>query len=200
MPAKLDIYKANKEDYAAPKKPVLLRLKPIQYLAIAGQGAPGGERFTACIGALFGVAFTIKMTLKFAGKQDYSVCKLEGLWFQSNMESMPREQWKWKLLIRTPDFIIPAHLKEAVAKLLSNGKSPEVKEVALETLDERQCVQMLHVGPYERECETVAQMEAFARAKGFKLAGPHHEIYLSDPRRVPAARLKTILRERVVKA
>ncbi len=200
MPAKLDLYKANKEDYAAPKKPVLLRLKPIQYLAIAGQGAPGGERFTACIGALFGVAFTIKMTLKFAGKQDYSVCKLEGLWFQSNMESMPREQWKWKLLIRTPDFITPAHLKEAVAKLLSKGKPPEVKEVALETLDERECVQMLHVGPYERECGTVAQMETFARAKGFKLAGPHHEIYLSDPRRVPAARLKTILRERVVKA
>ena len=196
MPAKLDIYKSNKADYVTPRKPVLLRLKPAQYLVIAGQGAPGGERFSACVGALYGVAFTIKMTLKFAGKPDYTVGKLEGQWFfQGNLAAIPKDQWRWKLMIRTPDFITSAHLKEAVAKLLSKGKPGEVKEVALETLDEGQCVQMLHVGPYDRECESVALMQALAEQKGFKFAGPHHEIYLSDPRRVPPERLKTILRE-----
>ena len=75
---KIDLYKLHKDEYATPKKPVLIQTKPAQYLSISGQGAPCGERFTACIGALYSVAFTIKMTRKFAGKQDYAVCKLEG--------------------------------------------------------------------------------------------------------------------------
>jgi hypothetical protein len=100
-------------------------------------------------------------------------------------------------MIRTPDFISQKDLKAAVATLLKRGKSPDVKEVALETIDEGECVQMLHVGPYERECDTIALMQSFAETKGLKLGGPHHEIYLSDPRRVQPERLKTILRDPV---
>ena len=197
---KLDLYQLHKDEYAAPKKPVLLRTKPAQYLAISGQGAPGGERFTACIGALYGMAFTIKMTRKFAGQGDYAVCKLEGQWFfEGDPARIPKEQWRWKLMIRTPDFITEADRKPALAALLKKGKSREVEDVKLETMDEGQCVQMLHVGPYEKEGETVALMRSFAESKGFILAGPHHEIYLSDPRRVPPERLKTILRLPVVK-
>ena len=80
MTAKLDLYKLHKAGYVTPKHPVLVQTKPARYLAIGGQGAPGGTRFTACIGALCGAAYTIKMTRKFAGKQDYAVCKLEGQW------------------------------------------------------------------------------------------------------------------------
>ena len=152
MTAKLDLYKLHKAEYAMPKKPALVRTKPAQYLAINGQGAPGGPRFTACIGALYGAAFTIKMTRKFAGKQDYAVCKLEGQWFMDGETACrPKDEWKWKLMIRTPDFISPEDLKTAVATLLKRGKSREVEEVALETIDEGACVQMLHVGPYEKE-------------------------------------------------
>jgi len=198
---KLDLYKLHKDEYVTPKKPALLQNKPAQYLAIKGQGAPGGERFTACIGALYGVAFTIKMTRKFAGKGDYAVCKLEGQWFfEGDLAKIPKEHWKWKLMIRTPDFITEADRKQALAALLKKGKSREVEEVKLETIDEGRCVQMLHVGPYEEEGETIALMRSLAESKGFKLTGPHHEIYLSDPRRVPPERLKTILREPVVKA
>src|ERR1039458_6990854 len=75
---KIDLYKQHKNEYAAPGKPVLVEIKPAVYLVISGQGAPGGERFTASIGALYGAAFTIKMTRKFAGKQDYAAWKLEG--------------------------------------------------------------------------------------------------------------------------
>ena len=200
MTAKLDLYKLHKAEYAAPKKPALVRTKPARYLAISGQGAPGGARFTACIGALYGAAFTIKMTRKFAGKQDYAVCKLEGQWFfDGDPAGIPKEEWKWKLMIRTPDFISPEDLKTAEGTLLQRGKSPEIKEVRIETIDEGVCVQMLHVGPYEKENETVALMKSFAETNGFKLSGPHHEIYLSDPRRVPADRLKTILRVPVLK-
>jgi hypothetical protein len=197
---KLDLCELHKPEYATPRKPVLLQTKPARYLAIRGQGAPGGEQFTASIGALYGVAFTIKMTRKFAGNSDYAICKLEGQWFfGGDPAKLPKEKWKWKLMIRTPDFITEADRKQALATLRKKGKSREVGEVKLETIAEGQCVQMLHVGPYEKEGETVALMQSFAESKGFKLVGPHHEIYLSDPRRVPPERLKTILRMPVVK-
>jgi hypothetical protein len=199
--AKLDLYKLNKTEYITPRKPALVRIKPAKYLTISGQGSPGGERFVACIGALYGAAFTIKMARKFAGKQDYAVCKLEGQWFfDSDPALLPKEDWKWKLMIRTPDFITQPDLTAAVATLLKRGKACEVEEVRLETIEEGTCIQMLHVGPYEKENETITLMRNFAQTKGLKIAGPHHEIYLSDPRRVPPERLKTILREPALKS
>ena len=83
---KIVLYKLHKDDYATPKKPVLLKIKEATYLAISGQGEPGGSVFTEKIGALYGAAFTIKMTRKFAGEQDYAVCKLEGLWWADGQE------------------------------------------------------------------------------------------------------------------
>ncbi|HVM61986.1 MAG TPA: GyrI-like domain-containing protein [Verrucomicrobiae bacterium] len=200
-PEKIDLYRRHKDEYASPKKPVLVRVKPAQYLSIIGQGAPGDDRFSACIGALYAVAFTIKMTRKFAGQQDYAVCKLEGQWFfEGDPSNTPREQWRWKLLIRTPDFIRGPDRQQAIDALLKKGKPREVNEVDLEKIDEGQCVQMLHVGPYDREKESLAEMRAMAEQRGLRFAGPHHEIYLSDPRRVPAERLKTILRQPVVRS
>jgi hypothetical protein len=197
---KIDLYKLNKTEYAATRKPALVELKPATYLAIAGQGAPGGERFTRSIGALYGVAFTIKMTRKFAGQQDYAVCKLEGQWWSEPAQDfgkLPPDQWLWNLLIRTPDFITEEDLRQAVAVLLKRGKGQDVERVRLESLTEGLCVQMLHVGPYEKECETITMMKTFAENKRLEFSGKHHEIYLSDPRRVPAERLKTILRHPV---
>jgi hypothetical protein len=197
---KIDLYRLNKNDYAAPKKPVLVDIAPATYLAISGQGAPGGDLFTASIGALYGMAFTIKMTRKFAGQQDYAVCKLEGRWWSDSkpcFTQLPREKWQWQLCIRTPEFITRDDLASAIAVLLKRGKGAEVKRVTLETLDEGKCVQMLHVGPYDEEGRTVALMQAFAEKQGLELHGRHHEIYLSDPRRVEPAKLKTILRHPV---
>jgi len=194
---KLDLYRLHKAEYAATRKPALVELQPATYLAISGQGAPGGERFTASIGALYGVAFTIKMTRKFSGKEDYAVCKLEGQWGSESAQDfakLSRDQWLWKLLIRTPDFIGEEDLRQAVAVLLKRGKGEDVKSVRLEALAEGPCVQMLHVGPYDKERETVAVMKAYAEKQQLQFSGKHHEIYLSDPRRVPPERLKTILR------
>lgn len=201
---KIDLYKLHKADYETPKKPILLEIQPALYLAIDGLGEPGGEAFQAKIGALYSVAYTIKMTRKFEGKGDYTVCKLEGQWWAEgnhggDFSRIPKEKWCWKLLIRTPDFIKPKDLKRATETLEKKGKDPEFKNVALETLGEGKCVQMLHVGPYEREGETIAVMMKFAEAQGLEPHGLHHEIYLSDPRRVPPERLKTILRHPVRK-
>ena len=195
-PEKIDLYKIHKAEYVVPKKPVLIQVKPAKYLAFAGSQKPGGEAFQAAIGALYAMAFTIKMTRKFAG-QDYKVCHLEGLYWKPGGEDLfqpPYEPLEWKLIIRVPDFITARDLKAAVAQLKAKGKAPEAAQVKLETIREGRSVQMLHLGPYEKEMETVSQMKALAEQQGFSLKGPHHEIYLSDPRRVPPERLRTILR------
>ncbi len=200
---KIDLSKLHKEEYVAPRKPLLVNIKEASYLAISGQGEPGGTEFTEKIGALYGVAFTVKMTRKFAGQQDYAVGKLEGQWWcdsgQENFAQVPRDQWRWKLLIRTPDFVEADDLAKAVVVLRQRGKREPVHEVRLESLAEGLCVQMLHVGPYDRERETIAVMQAHAESNSLKFHGRHHEIYLSDPRRVPPERLKTILRHPVRK-
>ena len=140
---------------------------------------------------------------KFGGRQDYTVCKLEGQWWssdgQQDFSRIPKDQWCWKLLIRTPDFVTQNELAKAVETLLKRGKTQPVQEVKLESFTEGHCVQMLHVGPYEREHETIALMKAHAEKSGLQFHGRHHEIYLSDPRRVPPERLKTILRHPVRK-
>jgi hypothetical protein len=197
---KIDLYKLHKAEYVTPKEPVLVEVKPARYLTIVGQGEPGGELFQAKLGALYAVAFTLKMTKKFAG-QDYRVGHLEGLWWVGSKKQclfeQPPSAWKWKLIIRVPDFITERDLQQTVQKLKAKGKAPEAGEVRLETIQEGRCVQALHVGPYAKENETVARMMAFAEQQGLSSHGLHHEIYLSDPRRVPAERLRTILRHPV---
>ena len=197
---KLDLHKQHKNEYITPKNPTLVEIGPVPYLAIEGRGEPGGEEFTAKVGAMYAAAFTIKMTRKFAGLGDYKVCHLEGLWWTDRTGSIwrqPRDQWRWKLFIRVPAFIIADDLKKAKRTLLDKGKGPETQQVKLETIKEGQCVQMLHVGPYSAESETVDAMRRFAEENGLAFHGLHHEIYLSDPRRVPADRLRTILRQPV---
>lgn len=199
---KIDLFKQHKDQYKAAKKPILVTVEEANYLSIDGRGEPGGEEFTDKIGALYGAAYTIKMTRKFSGEQDYVVCKLEALWsFEEgkDFENTPREDWQWKMMIRTPDIVKPEELEKAASVLVEKGKSPSVREVKLEAISEGLCAQMLHVGPYDKEDETVEVMQAFAEEQGLKFQGRHHEIYLSDPRRVAPERLKTILRHPVRK-
>ena len=202
MPSKkkLDLYQVHKGEYVPPRTPVVVKVGPAKYLSIEGQGAPGSKEFQDKIGALYNVTFTIKMAKKFAG-QDYTVCKLEGLWWADGEEKeflqTPKDQWRWKLMIRTPDFIGAKELQAAISKLREKGKPSEVSSVILETLKEGSCVQVLHIGPYDAERATIGQMKELAVAKGLSFYGLHHEIYLSDPRRVAPARRRTILRHPV---
>ncbi len=201
---KIDLWKMHKDEYAMPKNPALITVGDATYLAVTGRGAPGGPEFTDRIGTLYAMAYTVKMTRKFAGLQDYVVCKLEGQWWMDephqDFARVPRDQWNWKLMIRTPKIVTPDELQRAATALIQKGKAPSADQVKLESFAEGLCVQMLHVGPYDREAETIARMKTFAEEKGLQFHGPHHEIYLSDPRRVAPERLKTILRIPVRKA
>ena len=194
MSQKLDLYKEHADEYAAGAAPTFVQTRRAKYLTIAGEGDPGGKEFQDSIGALYAIAFTIKMAKRYAG-HDYHVAKLEGLW------GKPDEQgWcQWMLMIRTPDFIDADDLRNAIAVFLDKKRSL-AEQVRLEVLNEGICVQALHVGPYQAEAATIRLLEEAAAREGYRFAGPHHEIYLSDPRRVAPERLRTILRYPVVSA
>ena len=193
---KLDLYRKFKGEYITPKQPVFVMVGPAKYLTITGHGAPGGDRFRSHISALYAVAFTLKMTEKFAGN-DYKVCHLEAQWWAedgSDFHAHQPKEWQWRLLLRVPDFITQAHLEAATKAVIEKGKSSIADQVKLEELAEGRCVQMLHIGPYGEEKTTIEKMQELADGNGVHLRGPHHEIYLSDPNRVPPQRLRTILR------
>lgn len=185
---KLDLYATHKAEYVTPKKPVIVDIGPATYLSIEGTGDPGGEEFQTAVGALYSLAFTIKMASKFAGT-DYAVSKLEGFY-----DSFGAGNWKWRLVIRTPDFITAKELKQAQETLLAKGKGNHVTRVKLQKVREGRCVQMLHVGPYTDEERTISQMLAAAAEQKLDCSGAHHEIYLNDPRRVAPEKIRTILR------
>jgi hypothetical protein len=198
--SKFDLFKEREADYVASKRPVLLEIPPARYLSISGHGEAGGREFQAQLGAVYNVAFAVKMAAK-AGGRDYVVSKTEGQWWGDDPDEVlmgkQRTIWNWKLLIRTPDFVSEEEVAETRHKLGDKGKSPEAAQVKLETLDEGRCVQMLHVGPYTAEAPTLRAMRDFTTAQSLVLYGLHHEIYLSDPRRTPPAKLRTILRHPV---
>ncbi len=195
---KIDLCKLHKDQYATPKSPVLVTMNEAVYLTISGRGAPDGPEFGEKIGALYGVAYTLKMTHKFAGLQDYAVGKLEAQWWTDGQPTafakVTPDQWNWRLMIRTPEIVKPTEVSDAIAALQKKGKTPHADQVRLEAITEGLCVQMLHVGPYDQEPVTITAMQTFAERQGMALHGRHHEIYLSDPRRVPPEKLKTILR------
>ncbi len=196
MPAPtLDLYRTHRSEYSQPKTPRLVRVKQADYLTIVGWGEPGGKAFTAALGALYGVAYTIRMAQQHLGR-DYKICKLEGIWGEDDEggSGVPPTEWNWKLLIRVPDFVGAEHVNEAKATLREKGRDPEVREVELEDLAEGTCVQMLHVGPHSCEAETLVSMRQFAGEQGFEYHGRLHKIYVSDPSRVAEEKLKTILR------
>jgi len=199
--AKIDLYKLHKAEYAAKAHPTLVETTSAKYLAIEGSGEPGGDVFQARTGALYSMAYTLKFTSK-AGGTDYAVSKLEGRWWSDtpggDLGEVRPENWRWQLLIRTPDAIDDAALDEAHSALEKRGKAtPETAQVELVTLDEGRCAQILHVGPYDTEKETIQKLRTFMADEGLSPAGTHHEVYLNDPRRIDPSKLKTIIRQPV---
>ena len=201
MTDKLDLLKAHRLDYAQPREPTLLEIAPARYLAIDGVGGPGEQVFQDKVGGLYGMAYTLKFASKFAGR-DYTVCRLETLYGldgqdAADLAQLPREEWRWRMLIRVPDFLTDDDLVAAQTSLREKGKEGDSADVRFESLDEGSCVQILHVGPYDQETATIARMDAFREANDLEKHLSHHEIYLNDPRRIPPERLKTILRQPV---
>ena len=193
----IDVIAQHKDEYVAPREPALVTVGPGRYLTISGTGDPSGDDFRDAVGGLYACAYTIKFAKK-AKRRDFKVAMLEALWWAAGgarAALQPRSTWQWKLLLRVPPTVSPADVAAAIATLREKGRpAPAVR---LETIAEGRAVQALHVGPYADEPATLEKMGAFARDHHLRFRGAHHEIYLSDPRRVAPSRLRTILRHPV---
>ncbi|MGQ9622560.1 MAG: GyrI-like domain-containing protein [Candidatus Caldatribacteriaceae bacterium] len=199
MVTKLDLTKEYKAYYQAKTGPEIVEFDEIPFLTVEGQGEPAGEAFTKAVEALYPLAYGVKNICKKQGK-DFVVPKLEGLWWVESDEpalEVPRGEWRWKLLIRMPDFVNPEVVEKAREEVFKKEGMELLKEIKFEKIKEGKCVQMLHVGPYSTEPETLAKMEKFMEQKNLVKNGPHHEIYLSDPRKVVPEKMRTILRQPV---
>lgn len=182
----------------AQTKPELIEFEPVWYVTIEGTGDPDGDVFANATEALYTLSYSTKGICKSEGK-DFTVAKLEGLWRvdgdSRNALEVPREQWRWKLLIRMPEFVTSERVEEARAKAQGKKKGLQaIADIKFERLHEGSCVQMLHVGPYATEADTLRQMEQFMEMNHVSINGLHHEIYISDPRMVEPSKMKTILR------
>ena len=194
---KLDLTKEYKEYYKAKTTPSIVEFGEIPYLTLEGKGEPAAEAFTKSVETLYPLAYGIKKICK-TQRKDFAVPKLEGLWWvKSNKPALevPRKDWYWKLLIRLPDFATPEMLIDAKEEVFKKKGLPLIKETKFEKLNEGKCIQIMHIGPYSTESETIEKMKKVMKEKGFTENGLHHEIYISDPRKTAPEKMKTILRQ-----
>jgi len=199
--AKIDLAKEDKIYYTARTNPQIVEFSEIPFLAIEGKGEPAGKTFAEAVQALYPLAFGVKNLCKKDNK-DFAVTKLEGLWWVKSDKpalEIPREEWYWKLLIRLPDFVNSEIVEKAKQEVMKKKGIDEIKEIKFEKITEGKCIQVLHVGPYTTEPETIAKIRKMMEENNLTQNGPHHEIYLSDPRKTPPQKMKTILRQPVKK-
>lgn len=207
-----DFKKEYKEFYLPPAKPQIVTVPRANYLAVRGQGDPNepdGE-YQRSIGMLYAVAYTLKMSYKtehrIAGFYEYVVPPLEGFWWQDGVVGVNyahKENFRWISVIRLPDFVTEEDLAWAV-KEAARKKKTDCSRVELLSYDEGLCVQCMHIGPYDNEPATVSAMHEYMERQGYALdisdARLHHEIYLSDARKVAPEKRKTVIRHPIRKA
>ena len=201
-----DFKKEYKEFYMPKNKPEIIAVPKANYIAVRGKGDPneeGGE-YQSAIGILYAVAYTLKMSYKtdyrIEGFYDYVVPPLEGFWWQEGIDGIDysdKSTFCWISVIRLPDFITKKDFDWAV-ETAAKKKKLDCSKAEFLTIDEGLCVQIMHSGPFENEPETVEIMNRYITENGyendFSDTRIHHEIYLSDARKVAPEKWKTVIR------
>jgi hypothetical protein len=193
------LYNPSKKEFS------IVDVPHMNFLMVDGHGDPNtAQAYQDAVEALYGVAYKLKFISKREKGMDYVVPPLEGLWWASDMETFTSQRdksaWDWTMMIMQPEWITREMVEEAISQVQKTKGLPALSKLRLEAYHEGLAVQIMHIGSYEAEGLTIARMHAFAADKGYQLAGKHHEIYLSDPRRVAAEKLKTVLRQPIKKA
>ncbi len=200
--SKLELRKTLKKFYDPPAgEASLVEVPPMNYIMIDGKGEPGGESFQEAMGALYSVAYTMKFRTKKLLKKDYDMMAPEGLWWTKGktFDMSKREKWQWTLMILVPDFITQKMFSSGVAEVRLKRNPSGLDRARLEKLVEGTSVQIMHIGPYSVEPESIAKLDAYIKEHGYRMVGKHHEIYLGDPRRSAPSKLRTVIRHPVTK-
>lgn len=206
-----DFKKEYQEFYLPKNKPELVTVPKANFIAVRGAGdpnEPGGE-YQAAIGVLYAVAYTLKMSYKtdrrIDGFYEYVVPPLEGFWWQDGTDTIDytqKSKFNWISVIRLPDFITKADFDWAV-ETAAKKKKIDCSPAEFLTIDEGLCVQIMHVGSFDSEPESVARMDAYLAENGYQndfcVQRLHHEIYLSDARKAAPEKWKTVIRHPVRK-
>ena len=207
-----DFKKEYKEFYMPPNKPQIVDVPKANYIAVRGKGDPNeeGGAYQKAVGVLYSVAYTLKMSYKseykIEGFFEYVVPPLEGFWWQEGVVGVDysdKSTFNWISVIRLPDFITEDNFNWAV-ETASKKKKTDCSSAEFLTVHEGLCVQMMHIGPYDDEPATVAAMSTFLKENGYIIDinenRKHHEIYLSDPRKIAPEKMKTVIRHPIKKA
>ena len=190
-------YQAKHEEFA------LLELPERSYLMVDGYGDPNtSPAYAQALQALYPVAYKLKFFSKRELDRDYVVMPLEGLWWAKDMRSFTEHRdkslWHWTMMIMVPDWVEQSMFESIIEGLDQKDPPIDLAKVRFETFVEGLCVQTLHLGPYDDESRTLRRLhQDFIPGQALELTGKHHEIYLSDPRRVAPEKLRTILRQPV---
>ena len=200
---KVDYKKKLKHLYGpSSKKIVIVEGPPMNYFKVDGEGGPAAESYQQAIEALYGLSFTVKFDVKKGVGLDYTVMPLEGLWGAKDITAFSadrKDEWQWKMMIMQPDHVPAKHVNAATKQLREKKNPLALDKIRFESYHEGPSVQILHIGPYDDEGPTIAQMHKFIDENGYQLHMKHHEIYLSDPRRSKPEKLKTVLRQPITK-
>jgi len=207
-----DFKKEYKEFYMPKGKPEIVTVPEANYIAVRGKGDPNeaGGAFQQALAVLYAVAYTLKMSYKtdyrIEGFFDYVVPPLEGFWWQEGVDGIDysdKSAFCWISVIRLPEFITKKDFDWAV-ETAAKKKKLDCSAAEFLTIEEGLCVQVMHMGPFDEEPATVAQMDGFLAENGYEndFGGTrlHHEIYLSDARKTAPEKLKTVIRHPVRKA
>lgn len=202
---KINLRKQYKALYTPSAKTFsIIEVPPLQYLMIDGHGDPNtSQRFMDAMQTLYSISYTLKFAFKKSQAIDFTVMGVEGLWWMPDMNKFSVERkadWDWNLMMMQPEFITTEMIQQTARDLAAKGKAPLADETRLEVLDEGLCAQILYFGAYKDEGPTIANLHAFIHDQGYVRTGKHHEIYLSDSRRVTPEKNRTILRQPMKKA
>lgn len=187
---------------ASPTTPEIVQVPEMSFLMVDGHGDPNtGQRYPEAIQALYSCSYTLKFALKKERALEYRVGPLEGLWWANDMTvfgSGRGLEWDWTAMIAQPDDLTEERFEAVRRELQGKKVLPALALTRLERFEEGACAQILHVGPYDSEGPTIERLHEFIEEQRYRFDGryqKHHEIYLSDPRRSPPARWKTIIRQ-----
>jgi hypothetical protein len=188
---------------AGEAKPEIVDLPQLQFLMIDGQGDPEhSHEFQDAIGALYTLSYGAKFAMKKSGV-DVHVMPLEALWWTAGRGNFPPKdpaKWRWTAMIPQPGPVSPELIEVVRDEAKRKKPNAALDKVRFEPFREGRCAQVLHIGPYSAEMPTIKRLHAFIAEHGYRPAGRHHEIYLGDPRRAAPEKLRTVIRQPVVRA
>ena len=199
---KIDFKKELKHLYQpSTKEFAVVDVPPMNFLMIDGHGDPNtAQEYQDALEALYAVAYKLKFMSKKEQGMDYVVPPLEGLWWAEDMEAFTtgrdKSAWDWTMMIMQPEWVTQEMLEEALRQVGKKKKPLALPKLRLEAYQEGLSVQIMHIGSYDDEAPTLDRMHhEFIPANGYEMAGKHHEIYLSDPRRVAPEKMRIVLRQ-----